>query len=227
MFFHGGLLHIGFNMLMLYYMGRILMDFQPNRAFYTIFFGGGILGALFYLGLANLFPAAFVSSHVIGASAGVSAIVIATAVLVPNYELYLFGAFRLRIKWIGYFFVGRDLLYLLTPQPGDMVSHEAHLGGAIFGALYILYSQGRIRFDSLPQIRNPFKTKYTIVDERDILKDREVKTWDTSSRRESKHRHSSGKPRQEEVDAILDKIGQSGYDSLSKEEKELLFRASE
>ncbi|MBO6515251.1 MAG: rhomboid family intramembrane serine protease [Bacteroidia bacterium] len=227
MFMHSGIRHIAGNMLMLYFLGRILLDFQSNRNFYQIYFGGGLVGAGLYLLVFNLFPSIVGGaglSEMVGASGAVLSVVVATAVLVPNYEIFLFGAFRLKVKWIAVYLVLADILFFGN---GNQGGHLAHIGGALFGGLYILYIQGRIGLNLFRRISNPFKAKYTIVDERDILRQRTVKTEKKSSNSTTGRVNSPHKPRQEEVDAILDKIGQSGYDSLSKEEKDLLFRASE
>lgn len=227
MFFHFDLRHILGNMFLLYFIGRILLDFQSNRNFYTIYFGGGIAGALLYLITFALFPnlAGGSGFPMQGASGAVISVVIAAAILVPNYEVFLFGAFRVKVKWIAAFFVVTDLVYF---NGGNQGGHLAHIGGAIFGTLYMLNEQGRLNLSFLNSIPNPFKKKYTIIDERDIIKGgrEKVKTEHTSSKSSSKSHHS-GSPRQEEIDAILDKINQSGYPSLTKEEKDLLFRASD
>ncbi len=226
MFFHSGLFHIAGNMMLLYYMGRILLDFQSNKKFYTIFFGGGILGALTYMLIYTVLPSfAGSGGPMPGASGAVMSVVVAAAVLLPNYELFFFGRYRVRIKWIALVLVGVDLLYLTASNQGG---HLAHLGGALFGSLYILHQQGRLNLDLLKTIKNPFKPKFTVIDERDILrsKQQKVKTEAATSSRHA-NANSSGTPRQEEIDAILDKINQSGYPSLTKEEKDLLFRASD
>ncbi len=227
MFLHVGFRHILGNLILLYLFGRILIDFQPAKTFYTIFFGGGIAGGVLFMIMFNLFPS-YVGggglSNMVGASGGVVAIAVATAILVPNYEVNLFGAFRLKVKWIALYLVVVDVLFFGN---GNQGGHLAHMGGALFGALYILNLQGRIQFGFFKRVRSLFKPKYTIIDEREILKDRKKSPRKKTVKSTVYNVHSSNKPRQEEVDAILDKIGQSGYDSLSKEEKELLFRASE
>jgi len=227
MFFHAGFRHILGNMLMLYFIGRILSDFMNNRKFYTIYFGGGVAGALLFVLIYNLIPSlagGAAESVLLGASGGVIAIVMATAVLVPNYELFLFGAFRVKMKWIAMYLVFLDIFFF---NSGNQGGHLAHIGGAIFGALFILREQGRISFDMLKNIRNPFKPKYTILDERQFVREKKRETVKTASSSKSSHHRASGKPHQEEIDAILDKINESGYSSLTKEEKELLFRASD
>lgn len=227
MFFHAGFRHILGNMLMLYFIGRILSDFMNNQKFYAIYFGGGVAGALLFVLIYNLIPSlagGATESVLLGASGGVIAIVMATAVLVPNYELFLFGAFRVKMKWIAMYVVFLDIFFF---NSGNQGGHLAHIGGAIFGALFILNEQGRISFDVFRNIRNPFKPKYTILDERQFVREKKRETVKTASSSKSSHGRTSGKPHQEEIDAILDKINESGYSSLTKEEKELLFRASD
>lgn len=229
MFFHDGIMHLLFNMLFLYFIGRILVDFVPNKRFYRIYFGGGILGGLLYLVAYNAFPV-FTQNEtwavMLGASGAVTAIIVATAVLVPNYELFLFGVFRVKLKWIALYLVAADILFF--PQ-GNEGGRLAHLGGALFGALYILQIQGRlpVNFDWLKNIRKPFKQRYQVIDETRIHRNKKPPKPGISKPHKAFNIGTSGNPGQEEIDAILDKINQSGYDSLSKEEKEMLFRASE
>lgn len=225
MFFHAGLFHLAGNMLLLFYMGRILLDFQNNKQFYTIYVGGGLLGAFMYILIYTVLPTfAGLGGPMPGASGAVMAVVVATAVLLPNYELHLFGSFRVKIKWVALVLVGIDLLYLTTSNQGG---HLAHLGGALFGSLYMLNQQGRLNLELLQSIKNPFKTKFRVVDERDILRKPKEKVKTEASTPHRANSSNSNKPRQEEIDAILDKINQSGYPSLTKEEKDLLFRASD
>ncbi|MFT5511998.1 MAG: membrane associated rhomboid family serine protease [Bacteroidia bacterium] len=224
MFFHSGLFHLAGNMMLLYYMGRILLDFQDNKKFFTIYFGGGLLGALLYMFVHAVLPSFAGTGSMQGASGAVMSVVVAAAVLLPNYELFFFRTFRIQLKWIALVLVGIDVLYLTASNNGG---HLAHIGGAIFGSLFILHQQGRLNLGLLSSIQNPFKPKFSMVDERDILRNKKEKVKTEAS---SPHRaKSSGisKPRQEEIDAILDKINQSGYPSLTTEEKDLLFRASD
>lgn len=229
MFMHGGFMHLLFNMLMLYFIGRILVDFIPNKRFYLIYFGGGILGGLLFMLAYNTFPV-FVkigaSIPLVGASGAITAVVVAAAILVPNYELFFFGVFRVKLKWIALYLVVANVLFFTDGNEGGKI---AHLGGAIFGALYMLQIQGRIplNLSFFKRIRNPFKPKYQVIDEKQILRTRTPPKPGVSKPHRAFNIGTSGKPGQEEIDAILDKISQSGYDSLSKDEKDMLFRASE
>ncbi|MCB9245518.1 MAG: rhomboid family intramembrane serine protease [Flavobacteriales bacterium] len=224
MFLHAGFWHLLFNMLFLYFIGRILEDFQSTQRFYTIYFGGGLAGALFYLLAYNLFPV-FTSIpepvYMLGASGAVTAIVIATATLVPQYEVYLYGIFRVKLVWLAIVIVLMDIALFPSGNEGGRL---AHLGGAAFGFLYIRYLKGGL-FDSrlaMSKLRNLFRPKYQVIDEKELLKRRPNKPGRAASERVGR-----SKPEQDEIDSILDKINQSGYSSLTSEEKEILFKASE
>lgn len=209
-FFHAGFWHLLGNMILLYFIGRILEDFMDFKKIWKIFLYGGISGALLFVTSYNIFP---VFSEVVGykkllgASGGVTAILVATGTYLPRYQIRPFGLFNVELRWVALFFVFRDLyMFPVSDNTGGLF---AHMGGAIFGLVYVLNLQGRITRPNLNQ--KPFFWERQ-RDERSrgpIITDKKPK------------------PNQEEVDAILDKISQSGYDSLSKHEKEILFKASE
>lgn len=215
-FFHDGVWHILGNMLWLYFIGRILQDFIGNRKIQLIFLLGGIIGTLFYVSAYNIFPVFDGKESVLlGASGGVMAIVIATATLVPNYQIHLFGMLSIKMKWIALIKIAFDLASI-SSGAGNEGGMIAHIGGAVFGFLYILYVQGRIgNFElktSFDKKTGPF-TKVHVSETK--VKGQQAKS------------EGSYKPNQQEIDAILDKISQSGYDSLSDKEKHTLFKASE
>jgi membrane associated rhomboid family serine protease len=232
-FLHGGLFHILFNMIILYMFGNIYLNFQSKRDFYWIYFGSGILGAIVFLVLYNLFPIFDEkSAFLLGASGSIMGIVAATSLLVPDYEVRLFGAFNVRLKWIGIFLLASGILFMDSSNEGGRF---AHLGGALFGALYMLEKQGKVNLDFSfvgRFTRNLFRRG---PDEKEILQDKtrrkapQYTTVNADSRDGSRQKSSrtDGQPKQEEIDAILDKISLSGYESLTAEEKETLFRASQ
>ncbi|MBT8326499.1 MAG: rhomboid family intramembrane serine protease [Bacteroidia bacterium] len=206
-FFHHGFWHIFVNMLLLFFLGRILEDFLSNKQMWQLFLFGGILGGIVYVATVNLSPALAQQIGflpLLGASGGVTAIIVATGLHIPYYNVRPFGLFNVELRWVALFFVFRDLYYF--PVSNNAGGLLAHMGGAILGALFILNLQGRL---NLPTINFIQKSK---IDEVKLNKKRSsVKT----------------KPNQHEIDAILDKISQSGYNSLTKEEKDILFKASE
>ncbi len=196
--------HILFNLLWLYWMGMIFMDFLNKRQFIFTYLAGGITGALLYLLAYNTLPAfsgLAQSSILLGSSASVMAIVIATATLVPDYtiRLMLFGIVRLKYLAIAYFVL--DIIGMGGGNPGGSI---AHIGGAILGFVFIKQlNSGR--------------------DLSKILKKRSrLKIVQNKSNTRSETIHTD----QETIDKILDKISKSGYDSLNKTEKEALFKAS-
>lgn len=202
MFVQREFFHILFNMLWLFWMGQIFMDFLNKRQFFFTYVAGGILGALTYLIAYNTIPVfSNVSSYLLGSSASVMAIVVATATLVPDYtlRLMLFGVVKLKYLAIAYFVL--DIIGMSGGNPGGSI---AHIGGAVAGFLFIKQLQsGR-------DLSNFLKRKPKL---------KVVKNNSGSSKHKSE-------PDQETIDSILDKISKSGYDSLTKTEKEQLFKAS-
>lgn len=207
MFMHAGIFHILFNMLWLYWLGQIFEEYLGNKRTIGLYILGGLSGALFFILAYNFLPAfagAVDGSTVVGASAGVMAIIIATATLLPDYTISLILIGPVKLKWIAIFYIILDFLSVAGPNAGGEI---AHLGGALFGFIYI--KQLQRGHDWVGAITGIFKPKSKL----------KVTTGNSD-------RNSSSKPRQEEIDRILDKISQTGYDSLNKQEKEILFRAS-
>jgi membrane associated rhomboid family serine protease len=219
-FLHDGFWHIFFNMIFLYVFGNILQEYLGNKKILTLFFAGIIISALgetiAYQVLRftiNSYP----DGHTIGASGAVMAVMAATATLLPDYKLRVI-IFDIRLKYIFLFYFLSDLLSLANES--NWGGHMAHLTGAIFGYLYIkdIYSKSYV--DGLVEnIQNLFKpkTKLKVTYRKDNYK---------GSTAASNNKRHYQKPNQQEIDDILDKISQSGYDSLTKNEKELLFAAS-
>lgn len=215
-FFHSGFWHILWNMVLLYYLGRILEDFLDNRKIWKIFLYGGLVGGLLFVVSYNIFPVFsedVVNAKLLGASGGVTAIIVATGIHLPYYQVRPFGLFNVQLRWVALFFVFRDLYtFPVSDNAGGLF---AHMGGALFGLLYILNLQGKL---SLPNFGSFAKPTMRVFNNKPD--ERTYKKHQAGSK-------TSAKPNQEEVDAILDKISQSGYDSLSDHEKEVLFKASE
>lgn len=211
MFMHADFFHLLFNMLWLYWLGQIFEEFLGDRRILGLYLMGGLAGALFFVGSYNLFPmftqnGIYVGASVVGASASVMAIIAAAATITPNYEIMLFGILPIKLKWIAVFYVATGFWGIKGPNAGGEI---AHLGGALMGFLYV--KQLQRGNDWIAGIANLFKFK-----KRSKLKvastNRNIVTDDA--------------PRQEEIDRILDKISTTGYDNLSKQEKDTLFRAS-
>jgi hypothetical protein len=202
-------LHIFFNMLWLYWIGQIFEEYLGNKRTIGLYIFGGLTGALFFVLAYNYLPVfansgAAEGTIVVGASASVMAIIIATATLLPDYTISMMFIGPVKLKWIAIFYVLLDFLLIAGPNGGGEI---AHLGGALFGFIYI--KQLQRGSDWIGAINGMFKPKS------------KLKVAANNS-----DRNSNAKPRQEEIDRILDKISQTGYDSLNKQEKEILFRAS-
>ena len=209
MFMHSGVFHILFNMLWFYWFGQIFEEYLGKKRTLGLYLIGGLAGAFLFLLSYNTIPFfthanAALGSTLVGASASVMAIIVATATLLPDYTIPLILIGPVKLKWLAIFFVILDLLGITGLNAGGELSH---LGGALIGFLYIKQLQsGHDWIESINKIFKP-KSKLKVV-----------------STNPSKN--SPGHPRQEEIDLILDKISKSGYDNLSTQEKEILFRAS-
>lgn len=214
MFLHQGIFHILFNMLWLYWLGQLFEEYLGTKKIVGLYIAGGLAGALAYLVSFNLIPA-FAHSEVLplttvaGASASVMAIVVATATLVPDYTIFLMFLGPVKLKWVAIFYIVFDFLSIAGPNAGGEI---AHLGGALLGFIYVKQLQrGNNWGDNIGKI---FKASPKI----------KVVSNNASYQKSGKNTNSA--PHQDEIDRILDKISQTGYDSLNKNEKETLFRAS-
>jgi len=222
MFLHERFWHIFFNMYMLYIGGRIFLQHLTERHLLKIYFIGGLAGALVYVLSFNIFPVfrdAIPSSAALGASASVLAILIAIATYRPNYTIYLAFFGPVKMKHIAIVFVLLDLLSISGSNSGG---HLAHLGGAMAGFLYIVFSfktsvgPAKIR---IPKVKVPdFLKKKNKSKFKDVNRNKRPLSDEEYNIRKAKQ--------QKEIDKILEKISRSGYDSLSSKEKELLFRQS-
>ncbi len=228
MFIHEGFWHILWNMLGLYWFGQIVQDMIGKPKILPLYIFGGIFGGLLYMLAYNIFPLfsnTVAVSSCIGASAGVMAIVLAAATIAPNFELGFAIIGPVKIKWIALVYVVLDLINI---QGGNAGGHIAHLGGALFGFVFIKQLQSGNDFT------RPF---YAVTDffsnlfkKKSKLKVEYKKEYVYTSEKNTKSNTAQQKEtasKQEKLDAILDKINRSSYDSLSKEEKEFLFKISQ
>lgn len=216
MFLHEGPLHLIFNMIWLYFGGLIFLNFFSEKQLLGTYITGGLAGGLLYIISYNVFP---VFDSVVsvatnrGASAAVMAIIIAAATYAPYYPVRLFLLLEIRLWVVAVISV---LLDLANIERGNAGGHIAHLGGAIFGYLMAKsYNKGinltQWIFDFYDYISRIFQPK----------KMKKVYASKGYTRIYSKENTLSDK---QKLDIILDKISLSGYDSLSKEEKEFLFK---
>lgn len=219
MFVHLDFLHILFNMLWLYWFGRIFLLFFTERQFGGLYLTGGIAGAIFFLLAYHIFPyfrnvADY--SVLIGASASVMAIVFAVSFYRKNYEINLMFIGRIKLIYLALFALVIDLLSMASANAGG---HIAHIGGALFG---ILFATRLEKGKDLTVLVNRFIDRIVNIGKR-----RPVRMKVTYKRQETDADYNMRKHEETEtLDEILDKLKRSGYQSLSAEEKKTLFDAS-
>jgi len=216
MFLHFDFLHILFNLLWLFWMGQIFLGYFDQSKLISVYLLGGICGGLFYVLGYNSFPIfsqIVADSRLLGASASVIAIVTALAVHAPNHSLQLMFIGSVKMKYIALFSV---VMYIIGISSTNAGGNLAHVGGAFWGVLYSLQIRRGIdpgRWIGLlfSGLKKTFKPKPTVkVSFKKPVNDMEynrMKNQDTAR-----------------INEILEKISKSGYDSLSKDEKDILFR---
>ncbi|HMP99781.1 MAG TPA: rhomboid family intramembrane serine protease [Cyclobacteriaceae bacterium] len=213
-----GIFHILFNMLVFYWFGRLFIEYLGSDKLIAIYVLGALAGGLLYLLVYNFIPyymERMPAMGMVGASAAVYAVVVGAATLMPNYQFYLIFLGPVRIKYIAAFYIVISFLGSVGPNEGGNI---AHLGGALIGFVYIRQLQAGNNIGNW------------IIEVMDT-----VKGWfKPSSKIKVSYKRGGAKEKgpvfskasQAEIDAILDKISEHGYESLSKEEKEKLFNAS-
>jgi membrane associated rhomboid family serine protease len=221
-FAHFTFMHFLFNMIFLFFVGRLFEQFFSSKKLLVIYIFGGIAGGLLEIAAHELFPAIAVNASVIvGASGSIMAIFIAVAVYKPQLEVKLFGVFGVKIIILAGLYFIYDLLSIGS---NDGTAHFAHLGGAIFGYFAVqnintpknilirlerLWNTGEAKLKGLFRKKSPkLKVQY-------------------GGRNKSDEQFNSDKiARQQKINAILDKISKSGYESLTSKEKDMLFDES-
>ena len=208
--------HLLFNMLFLYFSGRFFEQYFSRKKLWLTYLFGGICGGILELVANNLFPALQGTNVVIlGASGSIMAIFTALAFYQPNLQVQLFGIFPIRIYFLALFFLFKDLINIGTD---DQIAHFAHLGGALFGLLSIqkMHSSKNI-LTRLEGFFNRIKGLFTAK--------KQPKNTRTRFKTDEEF-NVEKRQKQERMDEILDKISKSGYDSLTKAEKDFLFNQS-
>lgn len=224
MFFHQGFFHIFFNLLWLYFGGQLFMEYFGGRRLLSTFLIGGLIGGVLYVLFYNIFPAfeaAVAVSNNRGASAGVMAIMVAIAIYNPRYPVRLFFVLSVPLWGIAVGFVLLDLIGLGDGENAG--GRIAHLGGAAFGYFMArAYRQGHDLTEGFSELMDRiggwFKPQSKL---RPVYRSgKKAASVSRSSSRKNGNRADD----QKRMDEILDKISRSGYDSLSKEEKDHLFK---
>lgn len=216
-FLHVGILHLLFNMIMLNFAGRLFLTFFTQKQFLGIYILGAIFAGLVFIGSFFLFN---VKAPIIGASGAIMAVLIGSATYAPLYQIRLLLIGTVKLWHIAFVFLILDLIQLPTDNMGG---HIAHLGGALFGFAYIKILQNGTDLSLIvtkiidffanlfkPRKGTPFKKVHRNVSQPKPKTASKIVVKDKT---------------QQQIDEILDKISQSGYDSLTKEEKEFLFKA--
>lgn len=222
MFTHLRLRHILFNMLILYFSGKMFMEYLGQKRMLALYIYGGIGGGLLYVVISNFSPL-IIQDNMVGASAGTTAVLIAGAIYLPNIPIRLWGIFELKYWMLAVGIVFFDILSLTGNNAGG---HIAHLGGAMVAYFFIRsmrngHEWNVYLFQVIDAFRNTLyrnsrKRRGFKFGERNYTKYEEVKT----------KKGNTTNPDTSKMDEILDKIKEKGYDSLSKEEKAYLFKIS-
>lgn len=210
--------HILFNMIALYWFGRLFVEYLGSDKLFSLYILGALAAAIFYLLMFNTVPFFKEQSNfpgMVGASGAIYAIMVGAATLLPDYTFFLMFFGPVRIKYIAAIYIVISFLGSVGTNSGGNI---AHLGGALMGFVYIKQLQAGVNWGGwitsvLEWIKNLFKPRSAVK-----------VTYRKSEPNEKPS--SPKKASQEEIDAILDKISDRGYESLSKDEKEKLFNAS-
>ena len=210
MFVHEDLLHLIINLCWLYFGGKIFINYLNSRDLLSTYIMGGLSGAAIYMLSFNIFPVFEVvkmNSLAIGASASVLAVLFASATYTPNFPINIFFSKSIKLKHIAMLAIMIDILSI--PE-GNSGGHIAHIGGGLYGFLYVYLKKYNIN------------SNYLIDNILFFLKRRNNQF--IYSKKENDYEYNYRKKNeQKRIDSILDKVSQSGYDSLSKEEKDTLF----
>jgi membrane associated rhomboid family serine protease len=217
-FLHYNFFHILFNLLWLFWMGKIFMEYLGGKRLLSTYILGGIAGAILFIIAYNVFPLfrqELPVAQALGASASVLAITIAIAAYVPDYTLHLILIGPVKLKYIALVTVILDLLSVSGNNAGG---HIAHLGGALYGYIFAVnLKKGRNIASWFDRIANGIKNLFTSRKMKVVKKDRPLT--------DDEYLHNK-KASQERIDSILDKISRSGYGSLTAEERDILFNYS-
>jgi membrane associated rhomboid family serine protease len=215
-FIHSGFFHLFWNMYLLFFASRLFLNLFPPRIFFNVYFIGVIIGGLTFLLSYSLFPAFQNSTPVmIGASAGVMAVFIFMSTYSPDHEVGII-LFNVKLRYLGLAFILLDVIQI---PYGNAGGHLAHLGGAALGFFYAQRLQQGI------DIGLPFERFVTYIIDFFRKKPSLKTVYKSKSSTKKPSTVTTSSSRQKKIDEILDKISTSGYDSLTKDEKDFLFQA--
>lgn len=216
MFTHHGFFHIIWNMLLLYWFGRIIGDFLGDRRVLPIYLLAGICGGLMFFAMDHLLSTgSHGNAFLLGASGAVMGLMVAAATLSPDYTMSLILLGPVKIKYIaGVLF----FLSVIGTTGGNAGGEFAHIGGALFGLIYILQLKRGI--DLTAGLQQLFSTKINFQGSKKPKKKAPLKIV------HDKRKEAPEMPNQDRLDTILDKIKDVGFENLTSEEKDYLNEAS-
>lgn len=210
-FVHIGFIHILMNLISLYFIGNLFVQFFTPKQFISFYILGTLFGGMVFMLSYNFFPAFandLSNSVLLGASAGVSAIFIGLATYIPNYQFKIPLIGYVKLWHLAAIWVALDVIQIPAGNAGGRL---AHIGGALFGFLYVNQASNTeiAIWSKIKKLfvvkKNPLKTVY-------------------KSKKAAPKKQTTTTYKQQKINAILDKISKSGYDTLSKEEKDFLFK---
>ena len=209
-FLHAGFLHILFNLIYLYFLGNLFVEFLSAKKFVVYYIVGTISGGLFFVLSYAYFPVFKNSNGVLlGASAGISALLVGLATYMPNYEINLRFIGYVKLWILTLIFVVLSIAFIPNGNAGGEISH---IGGAIIGYILTRYYANNFNFE-----KRSYKSKSNL---KTVYKAKE------KSNDFGQSIHQKKIIKQRKIDEILDKISKSGYDSLSKKERDFLADSS-
>jgi len=228
MFTHQGFIHLLFNLLWLWWFGKIFLAYLDQRKLVALYVMGGLAGALLYIVVFNVFPA-FASavnvSIALGASASVMALVIGTAVYLPDMELHLLFFGRVKLKYLALVTFLITSVFDFSVNTGGKI---AHIGGALMGLAYGQGIRNGRDFGAwLNRILDFFVNLFKPGRRLKVKYKKAGATFDARKTKTDIEYNTAKAGRQKEIDHILDKISKGGYDSLTREEKAIRFSESQ
>jgi len=227
-FTHEDIFHILFNMLFLYWFGRLVDEYLGAKRVVALYLLGGIAGGIVFVVMYNILPYFQLRVNgppMLGASAAAFSVAVGASTLLPNYTFNLIFLGPIRIKFIALFYIILSLAQTIGPNAGGNL---AHLGGALMGYVFIKLLQngtdlGKPIYSIMSSWTRLFRKRPSMqvtYREKQVYRSTSVYSSTSSS-------STIEMPNQTEIDTILDKISKSGYESLTKEEKQKLFKASQ
>jgi len=208
-FFHGNIIHLALNMVMVYFIGKLFLRYFRSEDFLTFYFWGALFGVLFFMVFSKVLN---YGQILIGASAAVYAAFFALVAYIPKTKVQLmFININIPLDYVAYGLLAFDFIMILSND--NTGGHVSHLGGAAFGFLYMK------QFEKGNDFLGSFMRKLF------YRKPKLQKNHSKKPPRDDYEFNSRKVEKQNKVDKILDKISRSGYDSLSKEEKDFLFKS--